>query len=505
VLFRSGLAEVELWMTARLDDHWDETRALVKAPCQLTGEKVIIGLEHFTGPAVDFRRSVPSEFTFTCTNLNYEAALRPIVIEFLQAHSPFTVGPLMRDGNVVFRTYQVGSGDNVQDIMAFFVGGSPGVVPTPPAVTARLSPATQVVLLIDGGIVNLAFATALSRALQSVGIASLPAKLPQFPDVLLRSLTMELANGHLVLKGEATHTVEVLGQPVHSDFRLAAYVQLLLNNDRVRSHVIRTQHDLESTLFDIADFLSAGTFTRLLEWLVPEAVGRALSGLDVDLEGLSFFCTNASAGGPYADARGEGIIGVDPGGFIVPVEVSVPSLNPVRPPYIRGHEGTREFHVRGCEWGDLISASLKEFPTWQAAVRAGYDGCAHCQAQFSISGYGDLEIRVPHPPGAESGPVTFRATYAGQTVRFGIPLEPEPEEQVGGGFESDGAWVHAASFSHIVPGQWDVTIQRGSWSVSGRVKVERLWRDTDGHTHGNPTEVTAAIGQPGLHVATQPE
>jgi hypothetical protein len=161
--------------------------------------------------------------------------------------------------------------------------------------------------------------------------------------------------------------------------------------------------------------------------------------------------------------------------------------------------------VSPCEFGDLIKAeNLKLFPTRDAAIQRGYDGCSTCLPEFSIASFGDLDVNVVHPPDVEPDePVVVRADYADTLVRFNVTLSPESEETestFASDGDEDGVFVNHATLSHIVPATWTVTVSCGAWSASTSVAVEKRFVDAEGHLQGPRTALQATVGQPGLEL-----
>jgi len=318
--------------------------------------------------------------------------------------------------------------------------------------------------------------------------------------VRVNSLDVSLQNGHIRIEGTGTKTTDVLGIDIDTDFTFKVFVQPLVEDDgTIGIHVLATQQDLDDAFGDFADFITAGALTRLMEELVP----AAFSGLSLgSVSGLDFLSDTAPSG-DSAPAAPSSILHVFANGLGVPYNVVVSVPDEVEPPFIRGHRGSREFHIKGCEFGDLIAAAnLVLFPTHQAALQAGYDGCATCQPEFSVAVFGDVNVLIAHPADVEPGqPVTVRAVYASNIVRFGVLLAPEPEEIVDATpFDDDGMPTNSATFRNIVPAPWVLTATSGAWSASETVDVHRRFKDATGTTQGSVTTVRGTVGQVGLAV-----
>lgn len=481
-------AQVELRMIARLSDRIDEARIFVTARAAIIDRKVTVGTEVRACPAVDFEDSPASDITVTFSNNpEYDAVVLTAVTALLRRESPFALGPLAAEaGKRFYRTYFDVPGHE-QGLLVFFVGIAE--LPTPPTVASHLHATRDVVLLVPDAMVD------IRKGLEQAGLGTLPA--PLNPDVLVRTLDVSLQQGHIRIAGSATKTSSVLGIPIDTDFTFTAFVQPVVENGEVGIHVISTQQDLDGAFTDFADFLSAGALTRLMEEMVPAAVAGLSLGT---FEGLDFFADTVADGDDSAPATVGSLLDVFSNGIGIPYEVTATVPAELQPPYIRGHLRSREFHVAGCRFGDLITANLRRFPSPEAAIRAGYDGCATCQAEFNVAAFGDLSVEVAHPAGVEPGaPVTVRAAYAGDLVRFGVTLAPDAEEDTSASpFDNEGTPTHRSSFDRIVPAPWTVTVTCGGWSVESTVEVGVRFVDAEGTLQGARTQVRATVGEPDL-------
>jgi hypothetical protein len=486
--------EVDLFMTARQSDRFDQGRIGFTVRAPIVDRQVTVGGRARACPSADFSAVTAQSMKLMMnTNPAYDDAVRTAVADLLRQDS-IAVGPLLpAGGKRLYRTYMDVPGHENVGLLAAFVAPF-GEPPTPPGVDRRLAPLEDAILLVPDDLVRPAIDTGLAKA----GLATMPAQLN--PDVRVNSLTVSLQNGHIRIQGAATKTTDVLGIDIDTDFTFTAFVQPLIKADgTIGLHVISTQQDLDDAFADFADFITAGALTRLLEELVP----AALSGLGLgSVTGLDFLSDTAPAG-DSAPATPSSILHPFVNGLAISYNVRLPDVEEVTPPFFRGHKRSREFHVKGCEFGDIIAAAnLVLFPTHQAAIQAGYDGCATCQPEFSVAVFGDLNVRIAHPSGVEPGqPVTVRAVYASNIVRFGIPLAPEPEEIVDATtFDDDGMPTNSATFSNIVPAPWVVTVTCGGWSATETVDVHRRFKDAAGVTQGSVTKVRGTVGQVGLAV-----
>lgn len=487
--------QVTLRLIARLSDRSDEARVFLTARGTIVDRKVQVDTTTRACPSVDFGNSPPTDFAQTLTtNSAYDPFVLPAVRQVLQ-RDPFALGPLATaSGKRSYRTY-FDVPNRPEGLLVAFIAAL--VEPTHPAAVPDRLTGAEVILLVPDDLVNPAITSGLSQA----GLGTLPA--PLNADVTVNSLQVTLQQGHIAIVGAATNTTEILGIPVDTDFTFKAFVQPLVNPDgSVGIHVITTQQDLVGAGSDLADLLTAGALTRLMEELLPEAISGISLGA---LSGLDFFSADIPAPDESAPARPDSLPVVFANGMGIRFDVNANVPPEILPPYIRGHQVSRQFHITGCQFGDLIgAANLRQFPSTDAAVTMGYDGCSVCQPDFHVPEFGSISIDVAHPPGVEQGQlVTVRATYAGDLVRFGIPLAPEPEETVSAGIADVGSGpTHFLAVDHVVPTDWKVTATCGSWSAETTVRVTTRVREPDGSVTGDRTELRATVGQPGLTQVT---
>jgi hypothetical protein len=498
VLVGSGgqAVEVDLFLTARLSGRFDEGRLGFKVRGPIVDRAVTVGGRARVCPSADFSAVTPGGLNLVMsTNPAYEEPVRTVVAELLR-QDQVAVGPLLpAGGKRVYQVYRDLPGHETVGLLVAFVAPF-GDRPAPETVQNLVTPPGEgAFLLVPDDLVTPAIDKGLARA----GLATMPAQLN--PDVRVNRLSVTLQNGHIRIEGACTKTTDVLGIDIDTDFNFTAFVQPIVKDDgTIGIHVITTQQDLDDTFADFADFITAGALTRLLEELVPAAVGGIALG---QIQGLDFLSDTAPAGDSAA-ATPSSLLSVFANGIGISyaVHFSVPDV--VIPPVFRGHTHTREFHVKGCQFGDLIAkANLKPFPTHQAAIQAGYDGCATCQPDFNVAVFGDLTVHVDHPADVEPDqPMTVHIDYAGNVVRFGVTLAPQPEEIVDPTASDDGHGMPAnfATFSNIVPTPWVITATCGAWSATETVTVQRRFKDATGVTQGAVTTVRGTVGQPGLAV-----
>jgi hypothetical protein len=487
----ANVVAVELRMIARMSGRIDEARVFVAARGRIVDRTLTVEGELRACPAVNFNDSAPSDFTVTSPpNSDYDAAVVDAVKALLRSRSPFALGPLAPGaGSRIIRTYFNVEGHPEGVLVIFPVPfGQP---PTPPSVTAHVGTERDAILLIPDDLVNAAIATGKAQA----GLGTLPAQLNE--NVRANSLDIRLQNGHIRIDGSGVATTDVLGIDIDTDFNFSVFVQPLIQGGRVTINVLSAQSSFSGAVADFADFITGGAITRLMEEMLP----RALDGLSLgSIQGLNFYADTVPPG-DSAPASVSMIpqVFVNGLGIRYDVHTSEPAL--LEPPYFRGHTGSKEFHVKPCQFGDFISSrNLRRFPSREAAIRAGYDGCKTCQPEFSIASFGDLAVKVAHPADVEPGnPVKVRADYADTLVRFGVTLSPDAEEeQSGPPFDDDGVPTHFVALTRIVPAAWTVTVSCGAWSVAATVDVGARFIDAAGVLQGSRTELRATVGQPDL-------
>jgi hypothetical protein len=150
----------------------------------------------------------------------------------------------------------------------------------------------------------------------------------------------------------------------------------------------------------------------------------------------SFFAKEVPSDEAFVGAQNLGNIRTFASGLGVPVETPVPVLKPAKPPSMRGHKESREFHVSsGCEFGGLISPSnLRKFTRHEQALRDGYDGGATCQPKFSIASFGDLGVHReaaggPRCPRSSASPRFRWLAIHSSCVHASLGHLVRPEEQ----------------------------------------------------------------------------
>ncbi|WTW98894.1 hypothetical protein OG216_38600 [Streptomycetaceae bacterium NBC_01309] len=483
--------EVTLRLFARLTGRDDEARVFITARGAIKDRKLTVDTTPRACPSVDFAESGPGDFTQTLTtNGAYDPFVLPAVKKTLQKE-PFALGPLSDAGGKRFYRNYFDIPNRPEGMLVMFIAAF-GEPPAPPTVPDRMF-SSEVMLLVPDDLVN----PAITRGLAQAGLGSLPA--PLNPDVMVNTLQVSLQNGHIRIAGSGTKTTDVLGIPVDTDFTFAAFVQPLVDADgNVGIHVISTQQDLVGAGTAFADFLSAGALTRLMERILPEAIGGLSLGA---INGLDFFSDETPGSGESAPARADSLPVIFVNGMGIRFDVNVGMPPEIMPPYIRGHLASRQFHIKGCEFGDLIgAANLRKFVTSDAALTVGYDGCSKCQPGFHVPEFGSLAIDVVHPPGVEPDqPVTVTATYAGDLVRFGVSLAPEQEKDVSNGTaDVGGIPTNFLAIDNVVPADWTVTVACGAWSAETTVRVATRVLATDGTVTGERTQLTATVGKPDL-------
>lgn len=478
---------VVLETIARLSSRMDEARVVVSARGTIVDRTLVVAGQTRACPSVNFNNSAASDFTVTSTpNADYDGPVLVAVTALLRSQSPFALGPLAPgQGSRIIRTY-FGEGHEEGFLVMFPVPfGQPA---TPATVAAHGGDA---VLLIPDDLVNRAIDAGKAQA----GLATLPAQINE--NVRANSLDVLLQNGHIRIDGSGVAMTEVLGIDIDTDFTFSVFVQPLIQGGQVRINVLSAQSDFSGAVADFADFITAGAITRLMEEMLP----NALDGLSLgSVQGLTFYSDTAPPG-DSAPATVSEIPRVFVNGLGIFYDVHVSEPAPLQPPYFRGHKGSKEFHVTPCEFGDVISSkNLRRFPTRNAAIRAGYDGCKTCQPEFSVASFGDVAVTVVHPPDVEPGkPVTVEADYRDDLVRFGVTLSPDAEKaESRSPFDDNGVLKHFVQLPRIVPGAWMVTVTCGDWFVSAPVGVRRRFIDAAGAVQGERTELSAIVGEQNL-------
>lgn len=486
--------EVTLRLFARLSDRSDEARVFLTARGPIKDRKVLVGAETRACPSVDFTAATADiAQTFTSSSA-YDPFVLPAVRRVLR-EAPFAVGPTSDDvGKRFYRTY-FDFPDRPEGLLVMFVAvlGEP---PTPPRVSEELV-GSDVMLLVPDDLVN----PAITQGVAQAGLGTLPA--PLSAEVTIDSLQVTLERGHIRIAGSGRKFTDILGTPVGVGFRFTAFVQLLINPDGTTDiHVIRTQQEIDDPAAEVVDFLAAGVLTRVLDRVLPQAVAGLSLGA---VTGLDFLSDEAPAPDDSAPASPRSLTSVFANGMGIGFDVNISVPPEIQPPYFRGHLASRQFHVAGCRFGDLISAAnLRKFPSTTAALTVGYDGCSVCQTDFHVPEFGTIAVDVSHPPGIEPDkPVTLRATYAGDLVRFNVPLSPEPEQDTSTeAVDLDSGPTHFLLVDPVAPTDWIVSLTCGSWSVQETIRVAKRVKAENGEVTGERTQLIATVGEPGLVPAT---
>lgn len=488
-----NIVQVSLPMTARLADRGDESSATLVVRPSLSQVEVEHGGRKLLAPMVDFRALGTQSFEVVGAVPEYVEPLRAVLVETLKARSPIIGGPLLPDPGrqVFFRTYTVAAATSQADVLAVFVDDGSGAA-LPAHVTARCG--DRVVALVPDDLVR----QRMDAGLAARGLANLPAPMPGQEDYTLHRLGIELRTGHVYVSGRA----EGSWGPFSGSVDFEAWLQLWAEGQRIEVNVLRTKTDADA-LLDFADFFSAGAITRMLEEELPKAVGSIGGGA---FGSMALFTDDVPASAAFAAARAFGSVLVLPIGLGIPLDLtSTAAPARVDPPYLRGHEESREFHVsHGCAFGDLIaSRNLRRFPTWQRAVALGYNGCTTCSPEFNVTAEGRLVVRLTTPNDGQNRPVPrISAEFNDNVVRFGVAVHPLREEiRAGRGFiDEAGQVAFSTSRWGLVPGEWSVTVTWGDWTVTQTVRVERAWTNAQGQAQGLRTFLEARRGDPQLAI-----
>jgi len=487
-----NLIDVELPLVARLSDRHDESRCVFKTSPNLIQVQVMHNGASLIAPMVDFRATGADSFSVEADVDAYREAVLVVLRNQLRNISPFTAAPLFPDDGRQFflRTYTKAAGTSSENLLGIFITGEANIPPIPTSVVAQTAVTGDVAVLVPRDVID----AQLRASLVAAGLGSLPTTLPG-DDLVLLSLVIDLRDGHVFMTGAVRGSF--IGVPATADFK--AWVQLWLTNDAVLVNVLRTAQDGDF-VFDVLDLFSGGALTRLLEEAVPAAIGGVGAGA---FGSVGLFASDVPLDQGFASARADGEVGVSPAGFELPVKLADNS-SPVTiaPPYLRAHRHSREFHVLGCEFGDRIRFP-RQFPTWQAAIAAGYNGCFTCQRNFNVVANGVMQIRLSRPlstvhPGSLP---SYKLSYVDHTKRFGVRLAPPDESSDHMRDHVEGDQVVFSDFlPPLVPGAWTLTLAWDGWSVSGPVEVRKRWLDAQGTLQGHATSVTATHGDIGITV-----
>ncbi|MGW2680702.1 hypothetical protein [Streptomyces sp. NPDC001436] len=482
--------EAPLRLIARLSDRSDEARVFVSARGTVETRAVPAG----RCPVVDFKKSEKDDdFAQTFTdNPAYDDVVLPAVKGLLQQRSPFPLGPLAKGGGPpVYGTY-FDVPNHSDGLLVMFLGGANAL---PPTVTDQLFSEDVMLLLPDALVVP-----AIDQGKQQAGLGTLPAQLN--PRVKVKTLTTSLANGHILIEGSGTSTDQFIGIPIDTDFTFKVFVQPLIDTatDTVTINVLSTQQSIHGAGSDFLDAITGGLLTRALERSLPNMIGGLTLG---SFSGLDFFDGGSAAEEKSAPATPGSLPRVFANGMGIAFDVHASVPDEAQPPYMRGHTESKQFHVpKGCQFGDLIRPrNLRKFPSTTAAIAAGYDGCAVCEPQFDVPEFADLSVDVAHPTGVKPDvPVTVRATYADDLVRFDVTLAPEAQESISRTpvDGDDGVPTHHVAFSRLVPAKWTVSATAGDWSAETTVLLATRVLAHDGTVSGEATQLKATVGEPDL-------
>lgn len=489
-----NLLEVELPLIARLSDRRDESRGVFRARPSLIQVQVQVDGVDLIAPMVDFRPTASSAFSMEAEIDAYREPVLSVLRDALRAVSPFTAAPLFPHGGRQFflRNYTAAAQTSREDLVGIFVSGEPDVPPLPAKVQARVAATdTSVAVLLPRDVVDAQVKTSLAAQ----GLGSLPAPLPNGAGVVLRSLSVELVDGFIHMSGR----VATEAGPFTARASFEAWLSLFIHDDVVTVTVDRTETDGDA-LFDVVDLFTGGGLTDFFKALLGGAV-KTLAGGAFGNVGL--FVKDVPLDRAMAAVSTQGRIVITPLGLQIPVGlVDDSSPATIEPPYVRTHELTREFHERGCKFGEMIKHPQR-YPKWQAAIAAGYNGCFTCQRQFNVVAAGFLVVEVSGPSAEVAiGRPTYVLTYTANVKRFGVPVGPLKEER---GFvrsrHRDADVVFTDRVDFLVPGPWTLKVEWDGWTVTGAVDVRKHWTDHAGNEQGQRTTVTVTRGEAALAVA----
>lgn len=479
--------EITLPFLARASDQFDEATGAVVIRTTISQVEVGSGADTLIAPVVDFRPNAVDSFQVTGLSATGQpiwasritAAIKPT----LERISPFTAGPLFPERSAqYFLSTQpdasFGTGVGVLCVYIWTSGGSPP--PVPRSVTPRRISADRAVALVPRDRVE----QAIEAGLQANGLRNLP---KDVGGVTLTAFSIQwrdfgVGDGHFYLTGEVDHFL--------GDVSFEAWVKLHVDHGQVKVDVLRTKHDA-SFFVDLADLFSGGAITRMLEEVLPRAVGGIGGGA---FGSLAVFATGAvPEPQAFAAMDVDGKIDIWPSGLGVPADLVATSSPPSFPPpaYLRGHRATREFHTESCEFGALIKSPAR-FPTWQYAIAMGYNGCWYCQQEHNVVAVGQLFVEVA---GVASPMPKVSAQLISEVKRFGVTVRPQVEELQGRFGWNEAKKSRTYSAHPLVPGTWQVIVSHEDWQVTTTVEVAKAWR-SEGATHGTATMVHTEVGSP---------
>ncbi|TYB96889.1 hypothetical protein FXF53_21005 [Micromonospora sp. WP24] len=483
--------QVDLPFIARLSGEYDEFHGTIRIRTAVTQVRVESGGETFIAPVIDFRPNAIDSFEVpgdeAAEDLVWRPAIASVVKPALANISPFTAGPLFpgRDAQFFLNIHpdaSYGPGTGVLAVYIWADGGGPP--PIPSTINTRNLSADRAVALVPRDRVE----QAIEAGLQANGLRDLPRDIG---GVTITALSVNwrdfgIGGGHFYITGTADHTL--------GDVDFEAWVQLYVEHGAVRVNVLRTKHDA-SFFIDLADVFSGGAITRMLEEVLPRAVGGIGLGAFGD---IAIFATDAvPEPQAFAIMDIDGPVDVWPSGLGIPAHLvarSVTSSFPL-PEYLWGHAENREFHERTCSYGRFIKRPVR-LPTWMRAVELGYNGCWHCQREYNVVAIGQLFVDVV---GSASSMPKVTARLVSDVQRFGVTVRPRVEELSGqlGWNVSTGSRLYQSV--PLVPGVWEVAAAEGDWSIITTVQVGRAWR-SEGEIHGTATMVHAEVGSSDVSV-----
>jgi hypothetical protein len=481
-----NLIEVQLPLTARLSGRADETNATFTARPNLIQIEVPHNGQTLIAPVIDFRPSAANAFAVKADVKAFELVLLSTLSQTLKAISPIPAAPLFPDSGRKFfmRTFSTESGSSTANFLGIFLTGEPTIPPLPTNIDAHVtSNGKDAAVLVPRDVLDAQTAAGLA----SRGLGQLPAPLPGNDGYILNRLNIEFRAGHVHMTGSISGFDNV---------NFEAWLQLWANGNRIEVNVLRTRHN-GGGLFNFVDFFSAGALTRLLEEVLPKAIGSVGAAA---FGNAALFASDVPLERAGAAVRAFGNVGVSPAGLNVPVQLIDSTIPPATaPPYYRGHTVSREFHIAsGCRFGDLIKHP-RRFPTWQSAIRAGYNGCYTCQRDYNVVAAGNLRIRLARqgPRNNPTPKAELDLKLSSDVKRFGEPVGPLHEQPVAARMwtdENSGDIVTEAAINNLVSGIWTLTVTWDGWTVTGNVDIRRTWVDRDGNQQGERTRVAARHG-----------
>jgi hypothetical protein len=314
-------------------------------------------------------------------------------------------------------------------------------------------------------------------------------------EVTLNEIDVKLANGHLLVTGNADDV----------DFTLK--IALSIENDHLQSIVIDKDFDVPwyLDLFQIfLPFVNTAIVDSIKLSIAKglDSVGGSAGDL---LDGISVF-SNDLPGVQLAQLliHNNGPIEISTGGLVLrgQVETLLGESNLDQPFYVYGHLHSKEFHRKGKGCPFLTKMKAKNtilFLSPAKALSMGYNGCRFCYLDYDVATVGQILIhfREPNPNPAQGNKRTLSLWFKLiQPVSLDSE-EPKPQFKLdrsyNGHLEDDGFfYFNDSDLPDFLPGTWQLDVKMGVWSTSCEVTVKK-W----GKLSGKNTFLTFTVGEQG--------